>query len=158
MNVYLADPFHPMEQARQIDWLIGHIRAQDRPLIVAGDFNLTPFSAKLTNFCSSDRAQAARDFAGKLARGQIPSNVPDRQRLRLTRVRLGQCERGSVPRLRPSPDHRGYHYLQNGVRYFRKPRRQKPFTISQSVSMPARAIAPRKLPLDVENFALASRS
>lgn len=50
MNVYLADPFHPMEQARQIDWLIGHIRAWDRPLIIAGDFNLTPFSAKLTKF------------------------------------------------------------------------------------------------------------
>jgi endonuclease/exonuclease/phosphatase (EEP) superfamily protein YafD len=50
MNVYLADPFHPQEQARHIAWLIDHVRTCVRPLIVAGDFNLTPFSAKLTKF------------------------------------------------------------------------------------------------------------
>jgi len=50
MNVYLADPFHPNEQSRHIEWLIDHVCARVRPLIVAGDFNLTPFSAKLAKF------------------------------------------------------------------------------------------------------------
>ncbi len=50
IGVYLAYPLHPRVQARHINWLIGDVRARTGPLIVAGDFNLTPFSAKLTKF------------------------------------------------------------------------------------------------------------
>jgi endonuclease/exonuclease/phosphatase (EEP) superfamily protein YafD len=55
VNVYLADPFHPTHQTRHIDWLIAHVRSRDRPLILAGDFNLTPFSAKLTKFACATK-------------------------------------------------------------------------------------------------------
>lgn len=47
IGVYLAYPFHPTIQDRHVTWLIEHARTKLAPLIVAGDFNLTPFSAKL---------------------------------------------------------------------------------------------------------------
>jgi endonuclease/exonuclease/phosphatase (EEP) superfamily protein YafD len=50
IGVYLAYPFHPRKQARHMDWLIAYVRSRSHPLIVAGDFNLTPFSAKLNKF------------------------------------------------------------------------------------------------------------
>lgn len=50
IGVYLADPFHPHMQVRHIDWLTDCVRSRRHPLIVAGDFNLTPFSAKLNKF------------------------------------------------------------------------------------------------------------
>jgi len=50
IGVHLADPFHAREQSRHFDWLIHYIHSRARPLIVAGDFKLTPFSAKLTKF------------------------------------------------------------------------------------------------------------
>jgi endonuclease/exonuclease/phosphatase (EEP) superfamily protein YafD len=50
IGVHFAYPFHARAQARHFDWLIHYIRTRARPLIVAGDFNLTPFSAKLTKF------------------------------------------------------------------------------------------------------------
>jgi endonuclease/exonuclease/phosphatase (EEP) superfamily protein YafD len=50
IGVYLAYPLHPRVQARHIKWLVKYVCSRSRPLIVIGDFNLTPFSAKLTKF------------------------------------------------------------------------------------------------------------
>ncbi|MBL8908340.1 MAG: endonuclease/exonuclease/phosphatase family protein [Rhizobiales bacterium] len=46
-GVHLDWPFNPMEQAANIDWLIEYLRRFERPYIIAGDFNLSPWSWKL---------------------------------------------------------------------------------------------------------------
>jgi endonuclease/exonuclease/phosphatase (EEP) superfamily protein YafD len=47
IGTHIAYPFQSDAQARQVDWLIEHIGSRRHPLIVAGDFNLSPFSWKL---------------------------------------------------------------------------------------------------------------
>ncbi len=49
-GVHLAWPFNPLDQVNDIDTLIGFAKDRDVPLIVAGDFNLTPWSLKLQRF------------------------------------------------------------------------------------------------------------
>jgi endonuclease/exonuclease/phosphatase (EEP) superfamily protein YafD len=46
-GVHLAWPFDPIDQAANIDWLIDYLPRLDRPYIIAGDFNLSPWSWKL---------------------------------------------------------------------------------------------------------------
>ncbi len=50
VGVHLAHPCWPRTQARHIRWLMDYGRRRSGALIVVGDFNLTPFSAKLTKF------------------------------------------------------------------------------------------------------------
>jgi endonuclease/exonuclease/phosphatase (EEP) superfamily protein YafD len=47
MGVHVSYPFEPQRQVEHIDWLIGYLRQRSGPTVVAGDFNLTPFSWKL---------------------------------------------------------------------------------------------------------------
>lgn len=49
-GVHNAYPFHAMDQAAYMPMLIEFARERERPLIVAGDFNLTPWSVKLQRF------------------------------------------------------------------------------------------------------------
>lgn len=49
-GVHLAYPFNPLDQAADMPRLIDFARNRERPLIVAGDFNLTPWSVKLQRF------------------------------------------------------------------------------------------------------------
>jgi len=49
-GVHLAYPFHPRDQAIDMPKLIDFAAHRERPLIVAGDFNLTPWSVKLQRF------------------------------------------------------------------------------------------------------------
>ncbi len=49
-GVHLAYPFKPLEQAADTRALIAFVRSRERPLIVAGDYNLTPWSLKLQRF------------------------------------------------------------------------------------------------------------
>ena len=49
-GVHLAYPFRPRDQANDMPRLIDFARDRERPLIVAGDFNLTPWSVKLQRF------------------------------------------------------------------------------------------------------------
>ncbi len=49
-GVHLAYPFNPLDQAADMPQLIDFARNRERPLIVAGDFNLTPWSVKLQRF------------------------------------------------------------------------------------------------------------
>jgi endonuclease/exonuclease/phosphatase (EEP) superfamily protein YafD len=49
-GVHLAYPFNPLDQAADMPQLIDFARSRERPLIVAGDFNLTPWSVKLQRF------------------------------------------------------------------------------------------------------------
>jgi endonuclease/exonuclease/phosphatase (EEP) superfamily protein YafD len=44
IGTHLANPFHPHHQARYVGWFIDYLRTRSGPLILAGDFNLTPFS------------------------------------------------------------------------------------------------------------------
>jgi endonuclease/exonuclease/phosphatase (EEP) superfamily protein YafD len=47
MGLHLPPPFRPQLQAEQADWLTDYLRDRQGPLVVAGDFNLTPFSWRL---------------------------------------------------------------------------------------------------------------
>ncbi len=49
-GVHLSRPFHPALQAQDVAVLTDFVRHQTRPLIVAGDFDLTPWTDKLTGF------------------------------------------------------------------------------------------------------------
>lgn len=49
-GVHLAYPFNPDDQAADVPQLIDFALKRQRPLIVAGDFNLTPWSVKLQRF------------------------------------------------------------------------------------------------------------
>jgi endonuclease/exonuclease/phosphatase (EEP) superfamily protein YafD len=46
-GLHLAFPFRPDRQAEHVDRLIGELSSRPGPRILAGDFNLTPFSYKL---------------------------------------------------------------------------------------------------------------
>ena len=50
IGTHLSYPFESMRQAEQTEWLIDFVRRRPGPLVVAGDFNLTPFSWKLLKF------------------------------------------------------------------------------------------------------------
>lgn len=49
-SLHNAWPFHPYAQANHTDWLINWRKGVSEPLLIAGDFNLTPFSWKLSKF------------------------------------------------------------------------------------------------------------
>jgi len=46
-GVHLAWPFDPLDQAANIDWLIDYLPRTKPPYVIAGDFNLSPWSWKL---------------------------------------------------------------------------------------------------------------
>ncbi|MDJ0514238.1 MAG: endonuclease/exonuclease/phosphatase family protein [Methyloceanibacter sp.] len=50
VGVHLSDPFLPKKQAEEMQTLTALAQERTSPLIVAGDFNLTPWSAKLQRF------------------------------------------------------------------------------------------------------------
>ena len=50
VGVHLTYPFKPLEQAVDTRALIAFVRSRKAPLIVAGDYNLTPWSLKLQRF------------------------------------------------------------------------------------------------------------
>jgi endonuclease/exonuclease/phosphatase (EEP) superfamily protein YafD len=58
MGVHVAYPYHPEAQQRHVTWLIEQAGTRPHPLIIAGDFNLSPFSWKLNRLL----------FAGALRR------------------------------------------------------------------------------------------
>lgn len=49
-GLHHAWPFQAHAQAKHTDWLIAWRRSVSEPLLIAGDFNLTPFSWKLSKF------------------------------------------------------------------------------------------------------------
>jgi len=50
VGVHLAYPFNPLEQEADTETLIAFVRSRKAPLLVAGDFNLSPWSNKLQRF------------------------------------------------------------------------------------------------------------
>lgn len=49
-GVHLARPFYPELQQADIEALARFVKAQDGPLILAGDFNMTPWTVKMRTF------------------------------------------------------------------------------------------------------------
>lgn len=62
-GVHLDWPFNPMDQAANIDWLIDYLPRLDRPYIVAGDFNLSPWSWKLNKLSAETGLRRHVTFA-----------------------------------------------------------------------------------------------
>jgi endonuclease/exonuclease/phosphatase (EEP) superfamily protein YafD len=64
-SVHLAWPFRPETQVRHIRWLTETVSGERRPLILAGDFNLTPWSYMLSRltFDSGLRRQGLIGFS-----------------------------------------------------------------------------------------------
>jgi endonuclease/exonuclease/phosphatase (EEP) superfamily protein YafD len=61
-GVHLAYPFNARDQATYMPTLIEFARNRERPLIVAGDFNLTPWSVKLQRFTRETGLQRYNTF------------------------------------------------------------------------------------------------
>jgi endonuclease/exonuclease/phosphatase (EEP) superfamily protein YafD len=51
-GVHLAWPFDPLDQAANIDWLIDSLPRTKTPYVIAGDFNLSPWSWKLNKLAA----------------------------------------------------------------------------------------------------------
>lgn len=47
VGVHFMNPSDPRRQQRELEWLIQHVRASNEAVIVAGDLNLTPWTAAL---------------------------------------------------------------------------------------------------------------
>ncbi|MBL8908178.1 MAG: endonuclease/exonuclease/phosphatase family protein [Rhizobiales bacterium] len=62
-GVHLDWPFNPIDQAANIDWLIGFLPRLDRPYIIAGDFNLSPWSWKLNKLAAETGLRRHVTFA-----------------------------------------------------------------------------------------------
>lgn len=62
-GVHLPWPFEPDEQASEIDALGASLRASKEPVVVAGDFNLTPWSWKLNKLAWSNGLTRQGTFA-----------------------------------------------------------------------------------------------
>jgi endonuclease/exonuclease/phosphatase (EEP) superfamily protein YafD len=52
-GVHLARPFYPELQQQDVEALINFVRSQSLPLVVAGDFNMSPWTEKLGRFTQS---------------------------------------------------------------------------------------------------------
>lgn len=63
MSVHAANPLLPEEQADDIGRLIAAIRSRAEPMIVGGDFNLTPFSWGLTKLAQRTGLRWAQTFS-----------------------------------------------------------------------------------------------
>lgn len=50
IGIHMAYPLHPRDQQRHFDWLTRYVRSCPGPVIVAGDFNSTPFSERMRSF------------------------------------------------------------------------------------------------------------
>lgn len=61
-SVHTANPFSPEEQAVDVDRLIAFVRSRSGPMILGGDFNLTPFSWKLTKLAWQTDLKWAQTF------------------------------------------------------------------------------------------------
>lgn len=62
-GVHLDWPFNPMDQAANIEWLVDYLPRLDRPYIVAGDFNLSPWSWKLNKLSAETGLRRHVSFA-----------------------------------------------------------------------------------------------
>lgn len=70
-GVHLSHPTRPADQAHNIEQLITHLRSIGLPHVIAGDFNLTPYSWLLTKL---SRRSGARRHATYLR--SWPSDLP----------------------------------------------------------------------------------
>jgi endonuclease/exonuclease/phosphatase (EEP) superfamily protein YafD len=70
-GAHLAWPFNPLDQVSDTDALIRFAKGRGVPLIVAGDFNLTPWSMKMQRF-RRDRLKAAHHLHPHLAGKRNP--------------------------------------------------------------------------------------
>jgi len=73
-GVHLARPFYPELQQQDVAALIEFVQARTVPLIVAGDFNMSPWTEKLARF--TDATGLARDntlhFTWPMRHGSVP--------------------------------------------------------------------------------------
>ena len=61
-GAHLARPFHPALQQADINSLTQFVLSQSGPLILAGDFNMTPWTVKLKTFTAVTRLQRFNTF------------------------------------------------------------------------------------------------
>ncbi len=61
-GVHLARPFYPKLQYADVVTLADFVRHQTGPLIVAGDFNMTPWTDKLTGFTQATGLERYNTF------------------------------------------------------------------------------------------------
>lgn len=73
-GVHLARPFYPELQEQDIESLTEFVQSRTMPLIVAGDFNLSPWTEKLARFTGSTGLKRYNTFCltWPMRRGNLP--------------------------------------------------------------------------------------
>jgi endonuclease/exonuclease/phosphatase (EEP) superfamily protein YafD len=73
-GVHLARPFYPELQEEDVEALIRFAASRDRPLIVAGDFNMSPWTEKLRRLGRSAGLRRYNNFrlTWPMRRGELP--------------------------------------------------------------------------------------
>ena len=94
IGLHFAYPFDPAWQAQHFEWLIGYLGRPEEPTVVAGDFNLTPYSWKLLRLIhvTGLRAHLVHRFswpAHRLAPFVLIDNVLTTQDLGRIETRIG---------------------------------------------------------------------
>ena len=109
-GVHLARPFHPTLQAQDVAILTDFVRHRTGPLIVAGDFNLTPWTDKLTGFTQATGLERYNTFHFTwplhVSRHQARAFRRHRPCLRLAALRQDRDTRGAAARLGSPSGHR----------------------------------------------------
>lgn len=95
IGTHLSWPVSPMparQRAAELELIAARVRRETGPVLVAGDFNLTPWSRYFARFVeSSGLADCA---LGRGVRGSWPSQLP------IVRIRIDQCFASSHWRVR----------------------------------------------------------
>ena len=109
-GVHLTRPFYPELQQQDIAALISFAGSRSLPLVMAGDFNMSPWTEKLQRFERSSGLSALQHLRPHLADGTgrraPPAFRGDRQCVRLAVLRQDLRNRRTAARVRSPADHR----------------------------------------------------
>ncbi|MFO0991981.1 MAG: endonuclease/exonuclease/phosphatase family protein [Hyphomicrobiales bacterium] len=101
-GVHLGWPFDPIDQAANIDWLIDYLPRTKGAYVIAGDFNLSPWSWKLSKLTAEALWPApACDLGTLLADAPAVPIRPHRQCVGDSGLHHDLCARRRPRRLRP---------------------------------------------------------
>ncbi len=109
VGVHCARPFYPLLQAQDVAALTQFVLTRTLPIVVAGDFNLTPWTDQSQAVHAHDRTRPLQyvypHLADALAERSGPAGRRHRQRVRLAGVRQDRRDRRRAAGLGSPADH-----------------------------------------------------
>ena len=107
-GIHLVRPFYPALQQQDIAALIAFVQGRSLPLVMAGDFNMSPWTEKLQRFEHSSGLRRKQHLPSHLADGAghiaSPAAGRHRPRVRLAAICGGWRNGGAAARFRSSAD------------------------------------------------------